>query len=465
MNFITYDLILMVLFLIFVSLFLYKKRKNLKKEGWLILYRATWGMKLINYVGNKYKRTINFLSYISIGLGYFLMAVMFYLIGKTIYIYVAFPAIVRAIKIPPIMPLVPYFTELPGIKGIFPTFYFIDFILAIIIVATVHELSHGIFMKRYGIKIKSTGIAFLKYFPVFLGAFVEQDEKSMTNKKKFEQMGVLSAGVFANVITGILFFGFLWIFFISFFVPAGVVFDDYVYSVVVIGNITMINEVAVENPSYEKLAELIEDNAFNKIEVDGKKFIGIKGFSEDKTQVALYHDAPAINAKLKGAIIEINNEKIISLDGLTKELAKYNPGEKVIIKTAIEEEIKEYEIELEEHPEKPGSTWLGIGFINKEAGFNILSPFKKPHVYYESKIKIGLIIYNLLWWIVLINLAVALFNMLPVGGLDGGRFFYLTILAITGKESWAKNSFKWLTTFFLLLLLAIMGFWAYAIFF
>ena len=71
----------------------------------------------------------------------------------------------------------------------------------------------------------------------------------------------------------------------------------------------------------------------------------------------------------------------------------------------------------------------------------------------------------LLWWLILISISVALVNMLPMGLFDGGRFFYLTILAITGKETWAKNSFKWITYFFLLGLLIVMAFWAYAIFF
>ena len=39
----------------------------------------------------------------------------------------------------------------------------------------------------------------------------------------------------------------------------------------------------------------------------------------------------------------------------------------------------------------------------------------------------------------IINLLVALFNMLPLGFLDGGRFFYLTFLGLTGSEKVAKG--------------------------
>ncbi len=71
---------------------------------------------------------------------------------------------------------------------------------------------------------------------------------------------------------------------------------------------------------------------------------------------------------------------------------------------------------------------------------------------------------DFLWWIFIINLLVALFNMLPVGILDGGRFFYLTILGITHSEKIAKKSFKIMTQLILLSLIVIMVKWALGFF-
>jgi len=110
-NFIVYDLVLLAIFAVFVSVFLRRNRANLKREGLLYLYKASWGIKLINYVGNKYKRSLGFLSYISIIMGYILMIVMLYLLGKIVWIYAFVPEIVRAIKVPPIIPLVPYLPQ------------------------------------------------------------------------------------------------------------------------------------------------------------------------------------------------------------------------------------------------------------------------------------------------------------------------------------------------------------------
>jgi len=74
MNFIKYDIILLILFVLFVSLFLYRNRKNLKRDGLLFLYKTKWGIKLIDKTAKKFPKTLKNLSYVSIGVGYLLMA-------------------------------------------------------------------------------------------------------------------------------------------------------------------------------------------------------------------------------------------------------------------------------------------------------------------------------------------------------------------------------------------------------
>ena len=69
-NFIIIDLVLLFLFMLFLGMFLYINKRNLGTEGGLILYRAQWGVKLINFIGEKYTKTLQFLSYVSIFLGY-----------------------------------------------------------------------------------------------------------------------------------------------------------------------------------------------------------------------------------------------------------------------------------------------------------------------------------------------------------------------------------------------------------
>jgi len=344
MNFIVYDLILLALFATFVSVFLYTRKKNLKREGLLFLYRTSWGIKLINKVGNKYKKTLKFLSYISIGLGYVLMASVIYLFYTIVKIYVFRPEIVSIIKVPPIMPLIPYLPKIFKLSFL-PEFNFTYWIVILAVIAISHEFAHGIFAAYNKVKIKKTGFGFFPFFlPVFLAAFVELDESKMAKKSKFSQMAILSAGTFANVVVAILFFGVMWLFFSMAFTPAGVVFDTYSYSFIPVMSITMINNISLLNPSYEEVSQIINETD-NVIKVNRKAYDkGISGFSADKNgkyYIGLYDDAPAINAGLIGAISEINGVKIINREKLSEELLKNSPGDEIKIKTKIDEEIIE----------------------------------------------------------------------------------------------------------------------------
>lgn len=470
-SFVFYDLTFLILFVIFASVFLYVKRRNLQTEGILLLYKTKWGVKLIDYIGGKYQRTIYFLSFISIGLGYILMAMILYLFVKTVWLYLATP-IATIIRAPPLMPLIPYFPKLFGLQSIFPPFYFTYFIVAIVIVATVHEFAHGIFMRRFGIGIKSTGFAFLKYFPGIFGAFVEQDEKQMVKKPKFEQMSVLSAGVFANILTALLFFLVLWGFFSMAYAPAGVVFDNYPFSAVNISDIVMINGVAVSGLSQAGLIDSLNEEGLNKFEVGGKKYVGTKKFiseQEDENIVVLYDDAPAVNAGLAGVILEIENVKILSVDDLARELDKHSPGDEIAVKVKVGEEIQNYELVLAENEKRPGMAWIGIGFYDRSGTgisgkvYQAFSFFKEPNVYYEPNDgNFTIFIYDLLWWVILINFLVALINILPLGILDGGRFFYLTILGITKSDKLAKRMFAGITWLILMMLVVLMIKWIFS---
>ena len=64
---------------------------------------------------------------------------------------------------------------------------------------------------------------------------------------------------------------------------------------------------------------------------------------------------------------------------------------------------------------------------------------------------------------VLVNIGVALFNILPLGITDGGRFFYLTILGLTKNEKIAMKSYKFITGLILFIFLLLMILWAIGI--
>lgn len=457
MGFGTYDLTLLVLFIIFTIVFLVTRKKNLERQGIIYLYKTKFGIKFIDVFAKRFEKILKPAQYVVLASGYALMIAIVWLFAKSAYLYLRFP-IAQVIKTPPIVPLIPYFPKLFGLDSFLPPFYFTYFIIALAVVAIVHEFSHGIFARLHKFKIHSTGFAFLG--PI-LGAFVEPDEKQMQKAKKFPQMVILAAGTFANVITTILFVLILGLFFTALFVPVGIKFNDYSSSIVAVESISVIGNSSIEG--------------FLEIDVDGERYFvsgEILQLAETNSvsELLVYDDTPAFTAELKGSITEINGEKITSMETLTGALESYSPGDKINVKTAVFEngrdkkpETKNYEIELSE---RDGAAFLGIGFrplgSNGVIGafYSSYSLIKDPFIYYESSLgDVGWFIYYLLWWIVVINLLVALFNMLPLGILDGGRFFYLTIWGLTGSERFGKKSYKFMTWFILLLLLAIMVKW------
>jgi len=436
----------------------------------MILYRAQWGVKLINYLGKKYKRTLKALSYVSIVVGYLLMAGVIYLIYGIVKIYFFAPEIVRAIKIPPLLPLVPYLPQVFKLSFL-PPFYFTYWIVILAVIAIPHELFHGIFMRRFNIKIKTTGFAFFPYFfPIFPAAFVEQDEKSMSKAGRFEQMAAVSAGTFANVLTAILFFGILWAFFSLAFSPSGVIFDSYATSQIAVAGITSINGIDLQTGNYSQLVSLANETNFSKVNYGNQTYLVtkeiLKGQENNDGEIFAYNDAPAIRDRMESTITEINSVSVRSLEELSSEISKYSPGETITVTTKTDAGFVTRNITLEEHPDRKGTAWLGIGFLSSgRSGImgkivDKLSSFKKSNVYYQPKLDgLGIFIYNLLWWTILISISVAFINMLPVGIFDGGRFFYLTILSLTKKEKTAERAFKISTQFFLLILLLLMVFW------
>ena len=232
-------------------------------------------------------------------------------------------------------------------------------VLAVLaIIAVTHEFAHGIFAAYNKIKIKKTGFGFFPFFlPVFLAAFVELDEKRMAKKSKFSQMAVLSAGTFANVLTSIFFFVVLLIFFSLAFTSSGVIFDSYSYSVVGLAGITSINGISIDNASYEKISDLMDDKGFSKIESEGANyFVDTKILELQKPSeegIILYDDAPAINSGLlpkEESIAEVNGVEINTFEDLREELSKYSPGEEIIIGMHDGEKINDKKVvRSEEH--------------------------------------------------------------------------------------------------------------------
>lgn len=466
MSFLLYDLSFLVIFTLIIGIFLYVKRKNLVKDGIMYLYKTKIGLEIIEYLGKRNKRLMNVFSYIIVITGYLLMALSIYLMFQIVWMF-SNPEFVKIIKVPPIMPLIPYLPSLFQVTWL-PPFYFTYWILALAIVAIAHEGFHGIFARFNGIKIKSTGFGFLGPFLAF---FVEQDDKQMQKAKIFPQLTILGAGVFANVLCAII-FGIMMLGFMgAAYSPHGIIFNDYTYSV---GNLSDLN-----NPVFNGQHLKIDGVNLTGIVIANKTYFVFDQFFDknytkaldNSTELKFYWDAPAIKNALKGAIIEINDKEITSTSNFTDEISKFKPGDKITLTTKYTQgtntTIINYNLTLGEDYTNVSKPVIGTATVVKSSSlmrtiiFGTIGLFRDPVLNYEPKFNEELVIfiYNLFLWLVLINFSVAVTNMMPLGIFDGGRFFYLSVLAVTKKPKFAEKSFKFATWFLLGLLALTMVLW------
>ena len=448
----------------------------------MYLYRTKLGIKLIDYIGTKYKKTITVFSVLSIISGYVLMVAMIAFLVIIVKAYIFNPNFVKAVKVAPLMPLIPYIDTIFKVSFL-PPLYFTYWIIAIAVIAIFHEFAHGIVAKRYGVQIKSTGFGFLG---PFLAAFVEPNEKQMEKKTKFQQMAVLSSGTFTNLILAIIFFLLLALFFIVSYAPSGAIIGSYIAEPVKISSITSMGGIAMSNVTKLDIAYTIDNKLLDSdltIDYNGSLVNVTRIVAGNKTyymnsailknqlnqteeQVILFPAYPAIMSGIRhGEVIkEINGKKVSSYLDLATILNNSKPGEKIIVKTEYNKVPKEYKITLAESIYSPGDGVIGVSFSGPVPRTTILGKFmssfdffKKPSTYYEPKYNEELIlfIYNLLWWLALINISVALMNMLPVGLFDGGRMFMLTVWAVTRSKKAGELAFK-IATYIILAAFAIL---------
>lgn len=461
---------------------MHKHRKKFQATAKIIfLYHTKVGMKFIDYVGGKYKKILHVLSYVILGVDYLLMTGVVYYLVKSVYVYIKYPIIAEVTNnAPPLALLIPYFPKIFGYESFFPPFYFTYFVLVLAVVLVVHEFSHGIFMKKNNVRIKSTGLLFLG--PMLSGAFVEQDDKQMVKKSKFAQMSILGAGVFANIVFAGIFLLLLIGMFSLTFVPSGAIFTGYAIGQINPNQITEIGGIQVDDLSNQGLLNLIEkknitddsvlEGGGNSLEIvkiiaNGETYYmdvdALKmQFEENFEKTNVYLDLPAIDNVMKGVIIEVNGNEIKTSEDLSLVLKDKKPGEDIDIKTRYGEEILEYDLVMGEGEDGRGV--IGIEMrppmkLRVDDQIGNWFGFKDPFTEYKTPNDFFVFIYYAIFWLFLVNTLVAFVNMLPLGVLDGGRFFYLTIGGITRKEKIAKLAYRGVTWLILLGLILMMITW------
>lgn len=199
----------------------------------------------------------------------------------------------------------------------------------------------------------------LLLFAVLPGAFVEPDEDDMKKAEKSSRMRVYAAGSIANI---------------SLFVVAFLI-------------MTAISSFVIPGTFHETGIEI-------ERVIDG---------------------APADNILKPGMIVEsINGYNINGSDAYSKAVSNLKPGEMVNITT----NTGDYNFTAGKNPNNASIGYMGVqGIKHYQIDSSVVNTFgnQLPWIWFE--------LLDMFMWIAFLNLAVGLFNLLPMKPLDGGHLF------------------------------------------
>jgi len=285
---------------------------------------------------------------------------------------------------------------LPGVKiPGAPVLSFFHWVISIFVVAVVHEFSHGTFARLYKLKVKSSGFAFLG--PI-LAAFVEPDEKQLAKAGSKEQLAVFSAGPFSNFIFGVIFF-------LIFSFATGPLEGNMISADGIIVNQVM------------------------------------EGYPAEKAGI----EAPFV-------ITRINGREVLDFVNFSRVVSDIKPGEKIVLTT----DKGSFEVVTVKNPDNESKGFIGISGFDQKT--KIKGSFEKK--FYGNSAYGMLHWVNLLVvWLFIINIGIGLFNLLPLGPVDGGRMFLVLLLSIFKDRKRAQKVWNFVSLFCLLLIVVNMLPW------
>ncbi|MFQ5620629.1 MAG: site-2 protease family protein [Candidatus Nanoarchaeia archaeon] len=281
----------------------------------------------------------------------------------------------------------PFFKGAPG--TVFVPFLY--FIISIFVIATIHEFSHGVLARAWNIKVKSSGFAFLGIgLPVIPAAFVEPEEKTLRARPAIQQLSVFAAGPMANV-----FLALIVLFLMVMTIPAM--------------SEAMFTQEGVEVSSY----------------INGN----------------VTYPAENSNLELGEIITHIDDERVYNYSTFNATLHEYLPGDTVNVTT----DKTVHTITLAKRDDRKNG-FLGVNvkpyLKNKPEFVATYGPLVPEFAKWS---------FGLMTWLFILNLGIGLFNLVPIGPIDGGRMLQ-TALRCFFHEAKADRIWKNTSTFVLAVL-------------
>ncbi len=356
----------------------YLHSKNPQVSPLYILFRTTRLNSLIDWISSKGRFFWRLFFDVGIGFAFILMifGVLLFLVNLVLF-FIGTPSAagsgqsltgnatssVQPVGIVPIIPGVTISLDvLPYV------------IIAILISAVVHEFAHGISARVDGIELKSTGI--FSFFLIFLGAFVEPDEKSFERAKDRSKLRVIAAGAFSNVVLAVVLF------------------------TVLITPLYQLSMIGFYNP---------DPSGVLIIDVREGTPAARAGLRADMVMVAITADNVTYPIRNKVQFIEFVQTVLVPNMKLKISLLD---GRNITLISDVRPDVT---IPEGEDP-KPGTGFMGIVTWDYYEPRLPFLPLSLPFHYYQ------VLVYSFL-----LSLILALMNLLPIPLLDGDKFLQILL--------------------------------------
>jgi membrane-associated protease RseP (regulator of RpoE activity) len=294
---------------------------------------------------------------------------------------------------------------LPGINPMLPIVYGW---VAIVLAIALHEGAHGIVARNNGFKVKSSGLLFFLIIPI--GAFVDVDEEQLKTAKPKPSLKVMAAGVGGNMLVGAA---------------------CLLCLIVLVGGLTpMVNGVYVNDVTAGMPAQsagLLPKDVL--VSIDNMSI-------SNSTILRTILDSKTAGDTLQVTVVRGDSWQYQFTTTVNLTVSDNRTVMGVTIYDLLtEERLGNYQtFSIERLAMYMVPPTLAAGYIPFS---DTLAPF------YTSPLGSGwAIIANFLFWIWFVNFNLAIFNVLPIYPMDGGRIFNITLKKLVGKRMSEKRIYQ-----------------------
>jgi len=305
---------------------------------------------------------------------------------------------------------------LPGINPILPLEYLGYVLLGLVIAIMVHEFSHGILALADKLKVKSLGIL---YLIVPIGAFCEPDDEEVKKARILSRMRIYAAGPAANFVVVLLSIFLFSAVFMSVVQPV----DEGV----------MVFTVDADSPAshIELQTGVIITRVNDTVIHTGDEYFNVwNNTNANQTVNITYVKSGTLHTTqvlLGDKYVEYAKRTTIYVNNVSYKGKGYLGVQSLLRDSVVTEHLA-----ILKNPfyNFPGGllTFYSLPLLGYFAGYNpIISPFSDSYIITGPlgvlPVPFFWIIINAIYWIFWLNLAVSLFNVLPMVPLDGGFLF------------------------------------------